>query len=123
MNRPVPQGDVTVSQLQKAFERLEDASIERRQEILEILRGTDTAPEERPINCSTSAYAVGDMESGLRHLKDLLSVMCTIQFELPAGEVDSRVDSLLFIADGVATAVYGYHETLCERRAKGSAQS
>ena len=63
------------------------------------------------IGHSTVGYAVDDLESGLRHLKDLLSVICTTHFEMPAGKCDERVDSLLWMADGIAQAVYKYHIT------------
>lgn len=64
-----------------------------------------------------SAYTVDDLESGLRHLRDTLSVTCEIQFQLPEGEADSRVDSLLWIANGIARAVYRFHEMSPEERA------
>ncbi|PWJ73854.1 hypothetical protein C7441_12538 [Pseudaminobacter salicylatoxidans] len=64
-------------------------------------------------------YTVDDLESGLRHLKDVLSVACDIKFGLPAGEVDNRVDSLLWIAGGIAKAVHEYHATPPAERLKG----
>lgn len=56
-------------------------------------------------------YTVDDLESGLRHLRDVLSVVCEIQFDLPIGKTDDRIDSLLWIANGMAKAVYQYNET------------
>lgn len=64
-------------------------------------------------------YTVDDLESGLRHLKDVLSVACEIQFGRSAGETDSRVDSLLWIADSIAKAVYEYHTMPPAERLKG----
>ncbi|MGB3897010.1 MAG: hypothetical protein WA973_00470 [Mesorhizobium sp.] len=66
-----------------------------------------------------STYAVDDTESGLRHLKDLLSVICCLQFELAQGETDSRIDSPLWIADDLAQAVYKHHETPPAERQEG----
>lgn len=57
-----------------------------------------------------SGYTVGDVESGLRHLRDVLSVASEIQFQLAIGEKDDRVDTLLWLADGIARAVYSFHE-------------
>jgi hypothetical protein len=58
-----------------------------------------------------STYTVDDTESGLRHLKDLLSVICQINLELAPDETDSRIDSLLWLADDIVKAVYLYHVT------------
>jgi len=66
-------------------------------------------------------YTVDDLESGLRHLKDVLSVACEIQFGQSAGETDSRVDSLLWIADSIAKAVHEYHTTPPSERSEGGA--
>lgn len=62
-----------------------------------------------------SGYTVGDVESGLRHLRDVLSVASEIQFQLGIGETDDRVDTLLWLADGIARAVYSFNEELRER--------
>lgn len=69
-----------------------------------------------------SAYAVDDLESGLRHLRDTLSVACEIQFQLMRGETDDRVDSLLWIANGIAKAVYRFSEMSPEERAQEAAR-
>jgi hypothetical protein len=66
-----------------------------------------------------STYTVDDTESGLRHLKDLLSVICQINLELAPDETDSRIDSLLWIANDIAKAVHGHHETPPEERQEG----
>jgi len=43
-------------------------------------------------------YTVDDLDSGLNHLNDLISVICELTFELPLGETDNRISSLLWIA-------------------------
>jgi hypothetical protein len=57
-----------------------------------------------------STYTEVDMESDLRHLKDLLSVICHLQFELAPDQTDSRIDSLLWIANDLAKAAYRPYE-------------
>lgn len=63
------------------------------------------------------AYTVDDLESGLRHLNHLMSAICEIQFQLSPGEADDRVDSLLWIARGIAVEVYRFAEMTPEERA------
>ncbi len=46
----------------------------------------------------TALYRVEEMEVGLRCLNDLISVICEVQFELPAGTEDPRINNLLWIA-------------------------
>lgn len=64
-----------------------------------------------------SGYIVDDLESGLRHLRDTLSVACEIQFQLAQGETDDRVDSLLWIARGIAESVYRFNDARQQREA------
>lgn len=46
----------------------------------------------------SATYRVDEMEVGLRCLNDLISVICEVQFELPAGTEDPRINNLLWIA-------------------------
>lgn len=69
-----------------------------------------------------SRYVVDDLESGLRNLKDILSVACCLQIELSPGQYDSRVSSLLWVADDLAGAVYRFHEMTPEERAQERAR-
>lgn len=69
-----------------------------------------------------TAYTVDDLESGLRHLRDTLSVICEIQFQLQQGDTDDRVDSLLWIANDIAKAVHRFSEMSPEERAQEAAR-
>ncbi|EXL08742.1 hypothetical protein [Aquamicrobium defluvii] len=44
------------------------------------------------------AWKVADFNSDLHRVSDLISVICELRFELPVGEDDNRVDSLLWVA-------------------------
>lgn len=44
------------------------------------------------------AWKVNDFNSDLHRVKDLISVICSLRFELPVGEDDARVDNLLWVA-------------------------
>lgn len=44
------------------------------------------------------AWKVDDFNSDLHRLSDLISVICSLRFDLPVGEDDNRVDNLLWVA-------------------------
>lgn len=56
----------------------------------------------------SAAWKVDELDSDLNRLNHLLSIICEIQFELPPGDVDNRVDSLLWIAREISDGVMEY---------------
>lgn len=58
----------------------------------------------------SAAYTVSCIEGGVRDLNALISVICEIQFELPRGENDERINCLLWIARDLSEGVVECHE-------------
>ena len=54
----------------------------------------------------SAAYTVDDVEIAARSLNDLMSIICEVQFELPAGGTDERINSLLWIARDLSEGLY-----------------
>jgi len=57
----------------------------------------------------SAAYVPDSMEGGLRHLNDLISIICEVQFELPTGTFDERINGLLWIARDLTEGLYEKH--------------
>lgn len=58
----------------------------------------------------SAAWKVDDFNSDLHRLSDLISVICELQFDLPAGEYDARVDGLLWIAREMSAGLKDHHD-------------
>lgn len=65
-----------------------------------------------------SDYTIDCIETGLRNLTALVSVICEIRFELPVDEDDKRVDNLLWIARDLAEGLIECHERAVSGEAK-----
>ena len=66
----------------------------------------------------SASYKVDCVEGGIRNLKDLISIICEVRFELAAGEDDTRLDSLLWIARDVAEGLVECHDQEVRERAE-----
>lgn len=61
----------------------------------------------------------GDFNSDLHRLHSLLDVICEIQFALPRGQNDDRVDDLLWIAREMAEGLVAHDDDTCSGSAEG----
>lgn len=53
----------------------------------------------------SAAWKVHDLDADLSRLNHLLGIICEIQFALPVGAVDERVDNLLWIAREISDGI------------------
>lgn len=52
-----------------------------------------------------SAYKPDDVDSAIHNLDDLLSVICSLQFDQSEAQRDTRIDSLLWIARDISEGI------------------
>lgn len=52
----------------------------------------------------------GDFNSDLHRLNSLLDIICEVQFGLSQGEIDPRVDDLLWIAREMSAGLSAHHD-------------
>jgi hypothetical protein len=59
---------------------------------------------------SPADYKVDSVEGGCRNLRDLIDIICHVRFELSTGDVDNRIDSLLWIARDLSEGLVECHQ-------------